>query len=116
MISAAAAAGPPKEADVVVSVVNAAVGEGATAADVDVTTSAKHMLTTSKLVIPTGILLWTNGSASDPCAHLSCSCKMAVVVAEDKATRVTKEAIRIDPPAVYLQLIRALTSPLTRLM
>jgi hypothetical protein len=116
MIRATATAGPAKEADVVVSAVDATVGEGATAADVDVATSAKHTLTKSSLVIPTGISLRTNGSASDPCAHMSCSCEMAVVVTEDEATRVTKQAMQIDPPAVYLQLIRALTTPLTRLM
>jgi hypothetical protein len=116
MISAAAAAGPAKEADVVVSIVDAAVGEGATAADVEVATSAKYTLTTSTQVIHTGISLRTNGSASGPCTHMSCSCEMAVVVAEDEATRVTNGAMRIDPPAVYLQLIQALTTPQKRLM
>ena len=42
MISAAAAAGPAREADVVVSIVDTAVDEGETAADVDVATNAKH--------------------------------------------------------------------------
>jgi hypothetical protein len=102
MISVAAVAGPAKEADVVVSVVDAAVGKGVTVADEDEATSVKH---TPTLVIPTGISLLTNGSASDPCARMSCSRKMAVVVAKDKATRVTEGAMQIDPTAVYLQLI-----------
>jgi hypothetical protein len=118
MISAAAVAGPAKEADIVVSVVDVAVGEGATAADEDEATSAKHMLTTSTLVILTRTSLWTNWSASDPCACMSCSSEMAVVVAKDEATRVPKGAMQINahPTAVYQQLIRALTMPLMQLM
>jgi hypothetical protein len=106
MVSAAA---------VLASVVAAAVGEGETAADVDEATNAKHTQITLVLLTLTGISLRASGNALDLCAHMSCSCEMAAVVAAEEATiRVTKRAIQIDPPTVTSQRTRTLTLPLTQ--
>ena len=87
-------AGPVKAAAVLASAVAAAVGEGKTTTDVEAATKAKHAQITLILLTLTGISLRTSGNALCLCAHLSCSYKMAAVVAGEEATRVTKGATR----------------------
>jgi hypothetical protein len=68
------------------------------------------------LLTLTGISLRTSGNALGLCAHMSCSYKMAAVMAAEEATRVTNGLTQIEPPAVYLQYIQTLTIPLTQQM
>ena len=117
MISAVAVAEPVQAAAGLASVVAAAVGGGKTAADVDVATNARNSRITLILLTLTGISPQTSGNALGLlCAHMSYSYKTAAVVAAEEVTRVTKEATRTEPPAVYPQRIRTLTTPLTRRM
>jgi hypothetical protein len=109
-------AGPVKAAAVLASAVAAAVGEGKTTTDVEAATKAKHAQITLILLTLTGISLRTSGNALGLCAHMSCSYKMAAVMAAEEATRVTNGLTQIEPPAVYLQYIQTLTIPLTQQM
>jgi hypothetical protein len=69
------------------------------------------------LLTLTGISPRTTGNALGLCAHMSCNYKTAAVVASEEATRVTKGAIQIEPPAaVCLQRRHTLTMPLTQQM
>jgi hypothetical protein len=99
------------------SVVAAAVGGGKTAADVDVATNARHSRIPLILLTLTRISPQTSGNTLGLlCAHMPYSYKTAAVVAAEEVTRVTKEATRTEPPAVYPQRTQTLTTPLTRRM
>ncbi len=85
--------------------------------DMDVATNARHSQIMLILLTLTGLSPRMSGNALGLCTYAkSYSYKKAAMVAAEEVTRVTKGATQTEPPAVYLQQIQTLTTPLTRRM